>query len=155
MFSYCLIHLMAKIMLKNKFLLALYLLCSIVCTGCDVVEEDGKWDPIQITVNGDRCKSSTYKVSADGGVYKIYSKNYGELWLIAVTENSNRVWPEDNDWSNYKSIHLTKEWYEIQYDINGNIVVSINAKEKSSASRELTFKVECGDAFGSITLFQE
>lgn len=141
------------IMLKNKLLIILCLLGSIAFIGCDA--EDGKWDPIQITVNGNRCKSSTYKVSADGGEYKIYSKNYGELWLNAVMEDNNRVWPVEYDWSNYKNIHLTKEWYEIRYDSTGNIVVNIKAKEKAATSRTLAFKVECGDAFGSITLLQE
>ncbi len=137
----------------NKLFIALCLFCSIAFIGCD--EEDGKWDPIQITVNGNICKSSTYKVSADGGEYKIYSKNYGELWLNAVMEDGNRVWPEEQDWTDYKNIHMTKEWYEIQYDSSGNIVVSIKAKEKSFTSRTLKFVVECGDAFGSITLLQE
>ena len=141
------------IMLKNKLIISLCLLCSIAFIGCD--EEDGKWDPIQITVNGNRCKSSTYKVSADGGEYKIYSKNYGELWLNAVEEDGKTVWPEEYDWSNYKNIHLAKEWYEIQYDSSGNIAVNIKAKEKASDSRTLKFEVECGDAFGSITLLQE
>lgn len=141
------------IMLKNKLLIALYLLCSIAFVGCE--EVDGKWDPIQITVNGERCKASTYKVSADGGEYKIYSKNYGELWLNAVMADGNRVWPVEHDWLNYKDIHLTKDWYELQYDSTGNIVVNIKAKEKSAASRTLRFEVECGDAFGSITLLQE
>lgn len=140
-------------MLKNKLLISLCLFCSIAFIGCD--EEDGKWDPIQITVNGNKCKSSTYIVSADGGEFKIYSNNYGELWLNAVMENGNRVWPEENDWSNYRNIHMTKEWYDIQYDSNGNIVVNIKAKEKSAASRTLKFEVECGDAFSSITLLQE
>ncbi len=141
------------IMLKNKLLIFLCLLGSIAFIGCDA--EDGKWDPIQITINGNRCKSSTYKVSADGGEYKIYSQNYGELWLNVVMEDDNRVWPEEYDWSNYKNMHLTKEWYEIRYDSTGNIVVNIKAKENSTASRALRFEVECGDAFGAITLLQE
>lgn len=145
-------------MLKNKLLIAFCLLSSIAFTGCKE-SLDGDWDPIQITVNGKRCKSTTFKVEADGGEYKIFSKNYGELWLNGVIENGNRVWPvyldpENYDW-NYRNIHLEKEWYEIQYDNSGNIVVSIMAKEKSAASRTLSFEVEYGDAFGSISLLQE
>lgn len=143
------------IMFKNKSLVALCLLCSIAFTGCDKVLEDGKWSPIQITVNGDRCKSHTYKVPTDGGEYKIYSSNYGELWLNAVMEDKKKVWSEDDNWSDYRNIHLEREWYEIQYDDKGYIVVNINAKEKSATSRTLEFGVECGDAFGSITLLQE
>ena len=75
--------------------------------------------------------------------------------MNAVKENDKIVWPEKYDWSDYKNIHLTKEWYEIQYDSSGNIVVNINAQEKASASRTLKFEVECGDAFSSITLLQE
>lgn len=140
--------------MKNQLFIALCMLCSFAFIGCgDPV--DGDWDPIQITVNGERCKTSTYKVSADGGEYCIYSKNYGGLWLNAVSENGTVVWPENYDWSDYVNIYLTKDWYEVTYDKNGNIVVIIHAKEKSVPSRTLTFSVECGDAFGSITLLQE
>lgn len=128
-------------------------ICSTVFAGCD--EEDGGWDPIQITVNGDKCKTSSYKVSSEGGEFRIYSKNYGSLWLNSVKENGDVVWPEDCDWSDYKNIHLTGEWYDAQYDESGNIVVNMQAKDKSASSRSITFEVECGDAFSSITLIQE
>ena len=144
-------------MLKNKLFLALSLLCFVTFSGCDSDEEEveGKWDPIQITINGNKCKSSTFKVPVEGGGYKIYSNNYGELWLNSVEENVNTVWPEDYDWSDYKNIHLTGEWYEIQYDDNGNIVANISSKEKTTPSRNLTFHIEVGDAFGYVTLLQE
>lgn len=163
-------------MLKNKFLIALCILGSMVFAGCDSVDDpikdpikepienpvddlveepDGLWPAIEITVNGDRCESSTFNVSQNGGEYKLFSNNYGELWLNAVAENENVVWPEEYNWSGYKSIHLTKEWYEVQYDKSGNIVVVIRPKEDSTAARKLTFMVECGDAFGSVTLLQE
>lgn len=141
-------------MKQNRLILILGLfLSAIVFAGCD--EEDGKWDPIQITVNGKKCKSSTYNVPASGGEYKIISKNYGSLWLNAVLENRNVVWPENGDWSDYKNIHLTNDWYEIRYDESGNIVVNIQAKDNSISSRGISFEVECGDAFSSITLLQE
>lgn len=142
--------------MKKKFIFALGILLSITFTGCDDEKEVvGEWDPIQITVNENICKSSTFEVSADGGEYRIYSKNYGELWLNAVIEEGKIVWAEEYDWSNYKNIHLTKEWYEVTYDNSNNIVVNIHAKEKESSARSLTLNVECGDAFGSITLLQK
>lgn len=141
-------------MLKKKIIM-LCLLGCVVFMGCDSNRLDGDWPSIQITVNGDKCKSTTFKVAADGGEYKIFSKNYGSLWLNDVKENGITVWPENYDWSDFKNIHLAKEWYEIQYDNSGNIVVNINPKEKTAVSRTLTFAVECGDAFGSITLLQE
>ena len=142
-------------MIKNKLILALSLMCSVTFSGCDSEELDGKWDPIQVTINGNKCKSSTFKVPAEGGEYKIYSKNYGELWLNSVIENGNTVWPENYNWSDYKNIHLTREWYEIQYDDSGNIVANISSKEKTAPSRSLEFKIEAGDAFGHVTLLQE
>lgn len=142
-------------MLKNKLLIAISLLCSIVFTGCEQNEADGDWDPIKITVNGNECKS-IYKVPADGGEFKVYSKNYGSLWLNDVKENGVVVWPEDrSDWSDYMNIHLTTDWYEVQYDEAGNIVVDIQPKGKDAQSRSLRFEVESGDAFSSITLQQE
>ncbi len=138
--------------MKNTFYIALILLCSFPIIGCE--PKDGGWDPIQITVNGNRCKSATYKVPAEGGEYRISSRNYGGLWLNDVRENGTVVWPENYDWSDYKNINLTGEWYEVTYD-KDDIVVSIHAKGKSVESRSLTFSVECGDAFGHITLLQE
>lgn len=141
-------------MLKNKLLIAISLLCSIVFTGCELNEADGDWDPIKITVNGHECKS-IYKVPTDGGVFKINSKNYGSLWLNDVKENGEIIWPKNSDWSDYMNIHLTTDWYEVQYDEAGNIVVAIQPKGKDAQSRNLRFDVECGDAFSSITLQQE
>lgn len=132
------------------------LMATTMLIACDIEGKDGNWDSIQITVNGQRQKSSTYDVPADGGEFKIYSKNYGELWLNRVMENEDTiVWPEDRDWTDYRNIHLTKEWYEIQYDESGNIVVNIQSKEPSASARAITFEVECGDAFGSIRLLQK
>lgn len=144
-------------MLKNIFIIAVSLLCSIVFTGCEQNEADGDWDPIKITVNGNSVKSnSTYKVPTVGGEFKIFSKNYGSLWLNDVKENGVVVWPEDrSDWSDYMNIHLTTDWYEVQYDEAGNIVVAIQPKGKDTQSRSLRFGVESGDAFSSITLQQE
>lgn len=145
-------------MLKNKLLIALCLIGSIAFTGCTKEEglRDGDWSPIQITVNGNEYNLPIYKVAAAGGEYKIYSKNYGRLWLIDVVEDGNRVWPNDgDDRSDFENLHVTKDWYEIQYDVRGNIVVSISAKEKSAASRSLMLSLENGDAFSSITLLQE
>ncbi len=140
-------------MLKAKLIVLLSLLCSIAFVGCE--SKDGDWDPIEITVNGNRYKKSTFKVAQSGGEYKLFSKNYGELWLNEVKENGNKVWPKDYEWSDYKKIHLATEWYDVHYDESGNIVVSISPKEAESEARSLTFMVECGDAFGNITLLQE
>lgn len=135
---------------KSSLLVVLCLLCSMAFVGCD--SKDGDWDPIQITVNGSKCKSSTYKVAAAGGEYKISSKNYGALWLNTVKENGKIVWePAYDD----RALHLTAEWYSAEFDDKGNIVVTIQSNEQSSESRSLTFDVERGDAFGHITLLQE
>lgn len=128
-------------------------LSSILWVGCS--KNDGDWDSIQITVNDKKCKTSSYKVPLAGGEFKIYSKNYGSLWLNSVKENGNLVWPEHYDWTDYKNIHLTNEWYEVLYDKAGNIVVTIQPKDKSTSSRSISLDVESGDAFGSITLLQD
>lgn len=141
-------------MMKNKLFIIICILCSAVFSACELNEADGDRDPIQITVNGNKCKS-TYKVPADGGEFKIYSKNYGSLWLNDVKENGNVVWPDNYDWSDYRNIYLTTDWYEVQYDEVDNIVVDIQPKGKELPPRSLRFGVECGDAFSYITLLQE
>lgn len=141
-------------MLKRKsFIILGLILSSFALNSCE--SKDGDVEDIQITINGKNCQSSTFDVSTSGGEYKVYSKNYGTLWLNEITENGNTVWPENHDWLDYKNIHLTQEWYNIQYDESGNIVVNIQAKEKDTPSRSLTFYVECGDAFDTITLSQK
>lgn len=144
-------------MKRNKIMLLLgLLLSSIVFSGCKKGDDDiiGLWDPIEITVNGNECKSSTYEVASTGGVYKIYSKNYGSLWLNAVKEDGKYVWPKSADDLDYRNIHLTTEWYDVQYDTSGNIVVNIQPKENYTSSRSLTFELEAGDAFDTISLVQ-
>lgn len=140
-------------MLLKKVSIMISLFCVMTFIGCD--EPDGKWDSIQITVNEKTCKSNTFDVSAEGGEYRVYSKNYGTLWLIGVKENGNRVWPNNHDYSDYQNIHLTESWYELQYDERGNIVVIIQPIEKDNSSRNLYLELEHGDAFGSITFVQD
>ena len=149
---------------RKRLIIYLGLLLSFVSfTGCSSESEDledGKWPAIQFTVNGQQCASeldyyASYNVSAEGGEFKIYSSNYGSLWLNAIYENEDIAWPENYEWSDYKNINLTNSWYQVQYDKSGNIVVNIQPKEKSSTARNLTFCVECGDVFGEIALLQE
>lgn len=138
---------------KSLFLVNLFL-CSLLLGGCskEKVLKDGDWPAIQVTVNGDYCKKNMFNVSPEGGVYKLYSKNYGMLWLNAVAENRVPVWYREE--IPFKDIHLEKEWYEVQYDEKDNIVVTIQSIEQEASSRSLTFEIECGDAFGSFTLSQ-
>ena len=143
-------------MKRSRLIILGWLLFSLAgFAGCSEEEKDGLWPAIQITVNGQKCKDTTYKVSAEGGEYKIYSQNYGSLWINVIHENGNIVWPVEYDSLDYKNINLKSSWYEVQYDNSGNIVVNIQPMEKSATSRSLSFSVECGDAFGSITLLQE
>lgn len=144
-------------MKRNCLLLTLGVLLSVLAmSGCDVLDPalDGKWDPIQITVNGSRCKASTYRVPAEGGEFSLYSANYGSLWLNEVKENGRTVWSDNYNWQDYRSIHLTTDWYEVQYDHEGKLVVIISPIGATHTPRSLRFEVECGDAFGSITFEQ-
>lgn len=108
-----------------------------------------------ITVNGNICKSSTYAIPVSGGEYKIFSKNYGSLWLNTVKENGLIIWPKYYEVLDFKDINLTDEWYKVKYDETGNIVVDIEPIDNEVMMRSLTFDVQHGDAFGSITLQQE
>lgn len=139
---------------KTYYVIGLFL-SPIILTGCSFVAEDGDWDPIQITVNGNICKSSTYAIPVSGGEYKIFSKNYGSLWLNTVKENGLIIWPKYYEVLDFKDINLTDEWYKVKYDETGNIVVDIEPIDNEVMMRSLTFDVQHGDAFGSITLQQE
>lgn len=139
---------------KTYYVIGLFL-SPIILSRCSFVAEDGDWDPIQITVNGNKCKSSTYAIPVSGGEYKIFSKNYGSLWLNTVKENGLIIWPKYNEVLDFKDINLTDEWYKVKYDETGNIVVDIEPIDNEVMMRSLTFDVQHGDAFGSITLQQE
>lgn len=142
--------------MKSKLIIALSFIVSMLAfSGCDNELKDGDWPPIQIIINGEICKAKEYAIPAEGGTFRIFSKNYGSLWLNAVSENDNHVWPEGYDWSDYLNIHLTKTWYELRYDGGGQIVVDIQPIEPNSRQRTLLLELECGDAFGSIKLVQQ
>ena len=131
------------------------LLCLPLFVGCSEEElKDGDWPPIQFMVNETQCKKNTFNVSPEGGEYKLYSKNYGILWLMGIDEDSNPVWPTADSNPDFMKIHLERGWYEVQYDEQGNIVVSILPLSEEVSSRSLRFQVECGDAFGSFTFMQ-
>lgn len=142
-------------MTRNKYLTAiLLLLCVTLFCGCSNNALDGDWPAIQLTINGKVHKSHTYNVPVEGGEYKIYSKNYGSLWLIGVMEDDERVWPTESSYD-YRTIHLTNDWYELQYDQEGNIVVHIAPLPEEMPLRTLYLSLECGDAFKDISLEQK
>lgn len=140
-------------MIKHVIIYLCLLLGTIIVVSCN--KDDGKWDSIQITINGKVCKSETFKVPTDGGEFNIYSNNYGSLWLKGVKENDKIVWPENFDFSDFRNIHLTKEWYEIKYDNSGNINICIKPKQEEDSKRSLNLSLESGDVFKNITLVQE
>ena len=143
-------------MLKNLIAIGLFV-CTLAFVGCSSEKEDieGDWPAIQVTVNGEHCKSLTYTVPADGGEFKIFSKNYGSVWLISIQEDKERVWPEDYDWSDYLNINFARDWYSVRCDESKNIVVTIQPKSQDSPSRNVHLELECGDAFSHIDLRQK
>ena len=144
-------------LIKKTFLIASLLLGLVALAGCSDEKElrVGEWPPIQFTVNEVQCKTSVYKVGLDGGEYKVSSSNYDNLWLNSVWEDSLQIWPEEGNPLPSPEAHLTTDWYEVQYDKKCNLVVSIQPKTKDSPSRSLQFRMQLGDAFGTITLSQE
>lgn len=145
----------------KRFLFATLALLTMVgiwsCGNDDEKEIIGNWPPIKVTVNGTECGSIPFlDVPAEGGVFRIFSENYGSLWLTVIRENEIVVvWPaKEEDMADYKNIHLTKDWYEVKYDETGNIVVTIQPLTNGS-SRSLYIGLEAGDAFGGVTLTQK
>lgn len=143
--------------IKKTFFIASLLLGSVALAGCSDEKElrDGEWPPIQFTVNEVQCKTSVYKVGPDGGEYKVSSSNYDNFWINSIWEDSLLMWPEGGNPRPSLEAHLTTDWYEVQYDIKCNLVVSIQPKTKDSPSRSLQFRMQSGDGFGTITLSQE
>ena len=124
-------------------------------TSCE--SEDGKWDPIKLTINGAKCKKSTQDVPVEGGVYKVYSSNYGQLWLIGVMEDGERLKPVGDEYSVVgPEVRYEGSWYDVRYDEAGNIVVSIDAlpSGETEVKRSLYLDLESGDAFSSFTFRQ-
>ena len=142
-------------MIKKLIFTLACIVSSAMLVSCGDDFVDGNWDPIEITVNGIKCKSNVCEVPANGGVFKIFTKNYGSPWLNEVDENGKRVWPIDGSWTDYKDIDLKGDWYSVQYDKSGNIMVTIMHKVADTPERNIKFYLECGDSFGEISLVQK
>lgn len=144
-------------MILKRFLLTASILLGLsLLAGCKHEALDGDWPAIKVTINGKYHKPATYEVSPEGGEYKVYSKNYGSLWLCTIWENGEVVWPDKDDPRyNFRDIHLVGKWYEVQYDAEGNLVVKIQSKDDDAESRSLTFELESGDAFKTLIFEQK
>lgn len=126
-------------------------------SSCSSTSEDpiGIWAPIKKTVNGTYIKGNDFNVPKEGGTYKIYSQNYGSPWLTQVSVNKQTIWPDEgDDWLKFREIHLVGDWYELQYDTDGNIVAQIKPRTDEETSRTLSLDLQCGDAFGAILFIQ-
>ncbi|MCF0201926.1 MAG: hypothetical protein HUK08_01040 [Bacteroidaceae bacterium] len=139
----------------NRTLFAIFsIVAAIAFSSC--TKADGDWDDIEVTVNGQYCESETLDVPAEGGVYVISSRNYGALWILKIQESAGKVWPEKYDWSDWRNIDLTTDWYNVKCNASGEAVVTIKPKAKDAAdSRMLAFEFEYGDVFTWFALIQK
>lgn len=143
--------------IKHLFAAAALLLAPVVLAGCEA--QDGDWDPIRFSVNDKNCPKTkyecTYDAPAEGGTFRIGSSNYGSMfWPLEVYDDGRKIWPENYDFSDYWNLHLESDWYDVQYDVHGYLVVELQPKPASAPSRSLKFHIECGDSFGEFTLRQ-
>lgn len=139
-------------MFNCKFFIAIgILVSSITFVSCGDDDIVGIWDPIQTTVNGEYCKSGVFKVPAEGGVYNISSNNYGTPRLNGISENDKSV--DCSSLFSDTTLTLVKEWYKV--NCHKEFSVTIAAKENGTPSRKLELEIQCGDAYGSLTLLQE
>lgn len=143
--------------IKHLFAAAVVLLAPTVLSGCE--SKDGDWDPIRYSVNDEVCPKKphdcVYDAPAEGGTFRIGSSNYGSMfWPVEVCEGDRKIWPENYDSSDFRNLHLENDWYDVQYDVHGYLVVVLEPKPADAPSRSLKFQIECGDAFGKFTLRQ-
>ena len=66
-------------MIKTLIFTLACIVSSAMLVSCGDDFLNGNWDPIEITVNGIKCKSNVCEVPANGGVFKIFTKNYGSF----------------------------------------------------------------------------
>lgn len=143
---------MRKWKMLPAIILAFGFLSVSSCSNEEKEDPIGKWPPIKLTVNGAEYNSITYAVPAEGGEYKLYSSNYGSLWLNSVKENDDVVWYSTAE--DFSKVNVSGEWYTLNYDSDGNIVVNINAAKADNKERTIYLELECGDAFSSIQFKQ-
>lgn len=137
-------------MIKTRLYIALTILCSIIVFGCDSKDDYS----IQITVNGFECKPSSFSVPADGGIFEIFSPNYGLLWLNAIKKEGKIVYDQKFNSASYLYTHVTGDWYEVYYDAADEIVVKIQPNN-GVTTRSISLELQHGDVFRTITFLQD
>lgn len=138
----------------KSVLVASMVLCTSFFCGCSDEKEpvDGPGDPIQLTINGIVCKDNTYNVLPRGGQFNLYSKNYGKLYVATIEENEVLVFPSEGTRSN--DFLIEKEWYDVHYNEEGEIVVRFWPMQEGDSSRSLTLIVRHINTFRTIKFIQ-
>ena len=136
----------------KKLFALLALVASFVMVSCD--KADGDWPAIK--VNKERAS-----FSKDGGKETIKVKNYDSWWIssacdkTAQTEEQAHISPtyvEGEDGQNQQV--LEGGWFGVVLENKTSAVIMVSAND-TGAPRQAALEMTVGDAFKTITIYQE
>ena len=137
---------------------AIVLFCSLSCEKVDVIgnkeEQDGLWAPMKMN-------KTELSFPKNGGQMTVTCSNYSNWWIAGAWEGEGGddayIFPKSSDPLMNISDYLDGEWLHAVVPRTGKVntvIITINPNT-SSQPRKGSITMECGDAFGYISINQQ
>ena len=128
--------------------IALTLLVAFSIVSCDKELPDGRWSPMKwVLEEPTQSDANNYSISATGGEFVFFCKNYSSPWLSNAKSNGVYFYPYDN-----AHRMITTDWFKAE--ISGNMLKVVFKANDTAELRPLQLTVTAGDIFFEFTFKQ-
>lgn len=128
--------------------IALTLLVAFSIVSCDKELPDGRWSPMKwVLEEPTQSDANNYSISATGGEFVFFCKNYSSPWLSNAMSNGVYFYPYDN-----AHRMITTDWFKAEID--GNVLKVVFEANDTAEQRPLQLTVTAGDVFHGFTFKQ-
>lgn len=135
-----------KVLKTWRIVLTLLVVLSIVSCNKDL--PDGNTSPMEwVLEESVPSYANNYSVSATGGEFVFFCKNYSSPWLSNAKSNGVYFYPYDN-----AHRMITTDWFKAEID--GNVLKVVFEANDTAEQRPLQLTVTAGDIFFEFTFKQ-
>ena len=126
----------------------IFVFVSMLCvlTSCNLADDDGVWDPMELRASTEMDASRNIKVPSTGATIQVTCTNYQTFWMESVLENGNKI-------SQKKLDELSGSWFKLK--IKGNMLTAEIYPNNSGKARQLDVGISAGDIFDGVKFYQE
>lgn len=137
-----------KVLKTWRIVLTLLVVLSIVSCNKDL--PDGNTSPMEwVLEESVPSYANNYSVSATGGEFVFFCKNYSSPWLSNAKSNGQYFYP---DTGNNSPRTITTDWFKAE--LSGNVLKVVFKANDTAEQRSLQLTVTAGDIFFEFTFKQ-